>query len=64
MANALMRTLPAGLRVRVQKKEQEAFILNRTVNGRQVVHMLYEWFKTNAHMSTYFSFADVAVDGR
>ena len=37
----------------------DAYKANSTLTGRQIVRMIYDWFRTDAHMSTYFSFNDL-----
>ena len=59
LAAALVKILPDQLRTRVQAKEMDAYKRNTTITGRQIVFMIYEWFKTDAHMSTFFSFNDL-----
>ena len=60
LAAALSKTLPEQLRIRVQAKEMEAYKDDATLTGRQIVHMIYDWFRTDAHMSTFFSFNDLS----
>ena len=61
LAAALIKTLPEQLRIRVQAKEMEAYKNDTTTTGRQTVHMIYDWFRTDAHMSTFFSFHDLST---
>ena len=61
LAAALGKILPGQLRIRVQAKEMEASKNNSTITGRQIARMIYEWFKTDVHMSTFFSFNDLAA---
>ena len=60
LAAALIKTLPEQLRVRVQAKEMEAYKNDAAITGRQIVHMIYDWFRTDAHMSAFFSFHDLS----
>ena len=32
---------------------------NVTRNGRQVIHMIYEWFRTNDYMSTVYGISEL-----
>ena len=60
LAAALIKTLPEQLRVRVQAKEMEAYKNDATITGRQIVHVMYDWLRTDAHMSTFFSVHDLS----
>ena len=61
LAAALVKILPDQLRIRAQAKEMEAYKRNSTISGRQIAHMIYEWFKTDVHTSTLFSFNDLSA---
>ena len=60
MAASLCKILPEQLRTRVQVKEQDAFKRDATLNGRQIVWMIYDWFRTDANISTFYSLADLS----
>ena len=61
MATAIIRTLSkeAQLRTRVQREENKLVKLNRIIKGRQVVWMIYDWFKTKPHMQSHHSYNDL-----
>ena len=60
LAAALIKTLPEQLRIRVQAKEMEAYKNDAAITGRQTAHLMYDWFRTDAHMSTFFSFHELS----
>ena len=51
--------MPADLRRRITKLETEAMEKNSMLTGRQVVHMIYEWFRTDSHMVMVYNFTDL-----
>ena len=61
MATAIIRTLSkeTQLRTRVQREENKLVKLNRIIKGRQVVWMIYDWFKTKPHMQSHHSYNDL-----
>ena len=59
LAEALMKVLPKGLMMRVQQKENAALKSNTCITGRQVLHQVYDWFRTDAHMSLVYGHADL-----
>ena len=60
LAAALTKTLPEQLRIRVQAQDMEAYKNDAAITVRQIVHMMYDWLHTDAHMSTFFSFHDLS----
>ena len=60
MAAALIKILPTDLRRKVQKREQEAVRAGTTLAGRQVAFLIYEYFKTEDHMSIVYGYNDVS----
>ena len=59
LAEALMKVPPKGLMMRVQQMENAALKSNTCITGRQVLHMVYDWLRTDAHMSLVYGHADL-----
>ena len=59
MVPALLKIVPNQLALLIQNKENEAMARNSTINGRQVVFMIYEWLKTDEYLATVFSISDL-----
>ena len=58
-ALAQMKELPKQLGVRVQREDALALKHNTCVTGRQIAHVVYDWFRTDRHVSQVFGFADL-----
>ena len=54
-----MKSLPSALSQRVKGKEQELYRLNKSIKGRQIAWMIYDWFKTDVHMNLVYGFQDL-----
>ena len=54
-----MKVLPKGLLMRVQQKELAALKSNNCITGRQVLHMVYDWLRTDEHMSVMYGHVDL-----
>ena len=54
-----MQVFPQGLLMRMQQKELAALKSNNCITGRQVLHMVYDWFRTDEHMSVMYGHADL-----
>ncbi len=61
LAQALIRSLPQGLASRVKGRELQLYHAGKTITGRQVAWLIYDWLKTEAHMSLVFGFADLVA---
>ena len=59
LAAALNKTLPQQLRIRAPGKELEACKKDTPLTRRHIVHVIYDWFKTDAHTAAFFSFTDL-----
>jgi hypothetical protein len=57
LAEALVKVLPKGLMMRVQQKEIAALRSNNCITGRQVLRMVYDWLRTDEHMSLVYGHA-------
>ena len=54
-----MKVLPKQLALRVQQMELAALKKNTCITGRQVLHMVYDWLRTDEHMSVMCGQADL-----
>ena len=59
LAKALISKLPTDLRARVGRKEEELVAIGKTITGRQVAWMIYEYFRTDAHTQHFSSLQDL-----
>ena len=59
LCQALMKKLPADLNQRIRRKEDEAWKRNTTITGLQVTWMIYDYFKTDDHMSQVYGLHDL-----
>ena len=59
LATALIKTVPSQLRIRIQKKEDELIKVAKVIKGRQVVWMVYDWFRTKPHMQSHHGYQDL-----
>ena len=59
LCQALMKKLPPDLNQRIRRKEDEAWKMNTTITGLQVAWMIYDYFKTDDHMSQVYGLHDL-----
>ncbi len=61
LAQALIRSLPQNLASRVKGRELQLYHADKTITGRQVAWLIYDWFKTEALLDVVFGFADIVA---
>ena len=59
LCQALMKNLPPDLHQRIRRKEDEAWQKDTTITGLQVAWMIYDYFKTEDHMSQVYGLNDL-----
>ena len=59
LCQALIKNLPPDLHQRIRRKEDEAWQNDTTITGLQVAWMIYDYFKTEDHMSQVYGLNDL-----
>ena len=59
LCQALIKNLPLDLHQRIRRKEDEAWQNDTTITGLQVAWMIYDYFKTEDHMSQVYGLNDL-----
>ena len=59
LCQALLKSLPPDLHQRIRRKEDEAWQNDTTITGLQVAWMIYDYFKTEDHMSQVYGLNDL-----
>ena len=59
LCQGLMKKLPADLAQRIRRKEDEAWKKDTTITGLQTAWMIYDYFKTDDHLSEVYGLHDL-----
>ena len=60
LCQKLIRTFPVDLKQRLRRKEEEAWNNNSTITVLQAAWMVYDYYKTEEHMSQVYGFSDLS----
>ena len=55
---AILKTFPTELQMRVKAREQKTRKKHKVITGRQAVWMVFDWYKTESHMSITYGYND------
>jgi hypothetical protein len=60
MATAVDKVAPKAFKRKIAQLQRKAVKANTIITGRQVIHCIYNWFRTESHMAAVFDITHLA----